>query len=186
MDQLACTCGASPSEARPESPTRRIRLHRPLDLVATLAPLRHGSTDPTIRFFGRGEVLRATLSPEGPTTEHLRHVGDEVEVEAWGPGADWGLEHAPDLIGEADDPTALHPQHRLIADLARRLSGVRLGRSEAAFEALVPAVLEQKITGLEAIRVRRRMVIAFGERAPGPTKATPACASRRRRHVWWR
>ena len=73
----------------------------PLDLAATLAPLRHGTTDPTIRFFGRTEVLRATLSPEGPTTEHLRHLGDEVEVEAWGPGADWALEHAPDLIGEA-------------------------------------------------------------------------------------
>ncbi len=124
-----------------------------------------------MRILGHREVLRATLTPEGPTTEHLRHLGDEVEVEAWGPGSDWAIEHAPDLVGEADDPTALHPQHRVIADLARRLSGVRLGRSEAAFEALVPAVLEQKITGLEAVRVRRRMVIAFGEPAPGPTNA---------------
>lgn len=47
---------------------------------------------------------------------------------------------------------------------------MRLGRSEAAFEALVPAVLEQKITGLEAVRVRRKMAFAFGEPAPGPAE----------------
>ena len=58
--------------------------------------------------------------------------------------------------------------HPVLVDLARRLPGVRLCRSGAAFEALVPAVLEQKITGLEAIRVRRHMVMRFGEAAPGP------------------
>jgi 3-methyladenine DNA glycosylase/8-oxoguanine DNA glycosylase len=60
--------------------------------------------------------------------------------------------------------------HPVLADLARRLPGVRLGRSEAAFEALVPAVLEQKITGLEAMRVRRRMALSLGESAPGPAE----------------
>ena len=133
-----------PSEARPEAPARRFRLRGPLDLAATLAPLRHGSQDPTIRIRGRSEVLRATLTPEGPATEYLRHLGDEVEVEAWGPGATWALEHAPELVGERDDPKGFHPEHPVLADLARRLVGVRLGRSEAAFEALVPAVLEQK------------------------------------------
>ncbi len=34
----------------------------------------------------------------------------------------------------------------------------------------MPAVLEQKITGLEAVRVRRRMAFAFGEPAPGPAE----------------
>ncbi|MFI5254516.1 MAG: DNA-3-methyladenine glycosylase family protein [Candidatus Limnocylindrales bacterium] len=48
------------------------------------------------------------------------------------------------------------------------MPGLRLPRSRAVFEALVPAVVEQKVTGLEAGRVRRRMVLAFGEPAPGP------------------
>jgi 3-methyladenine DNA glycosylase/8-oxoguanine DNA glycosylase len=91
-------------------------------------------------------------------------------VEAWGPGAAWALEHATDLVGERDDPAGFRPQHPVLADLARRLAGVRLGRSEAAFEALVPAILEQKITGLEAVRVRRRMALALGEPAPGPAE----------------
>ena len=164
-----------PNEARPKAPdhpasTRRFRPRGPLDLAATLAPLRHGTGDPTIRIRGRLEVLRATLTPEGPTTEHLRQLGDEVEVEAWGPGAGWALEHAPDLVGEHDDATAFHPVHPVLTDLARRLAGVRLCRSDAAFEALVPAVLEQKITGLEAVRVRRRMALALGEPAPGPAE----------------
>ena len=85
----------SPSEARPDAPARRFRLRGPLDLAATLAPLRHGSQDPTIRIRGRSEVLRATLTPEGPTTEYLRHLGDEVEVEAWGPGAGWARRARP-------------------------------------------------------------------------------------------
>ena len=32
----------------------------------------------------------------------------------------------------------------------------------------MPAVLEQKVTGLEATRVRRRLIGRFGEPAPGP------------------
>ena len=130
--------------------------------------MRHGHHDPTIRFDGQAEVIRATLTPEGPTTERLHRVGDEVEVEAWGPGAAWALEHAPDLVGDRDDPGALVPVHPVLRDLERRRPGLLLGRSEAAFEALVPAVLEQKITGSEAGRVWRRMVAAFGEPAPGP------------------
>ncbi len=61
-----------PSRRGPEaniavgSATRRLRLRGPLDLGATLAPLRHGIQDPTIRLRGRAEILRATLTPEGP------------------------------------------------------------------------------------------------------------------------
>jgi 3-methyladenine DNA glycosylase/8-oxoguanine DNA glycosylase len=93
-----------------------------------------------------------------------------VEVEAWGPGTAWLLEAAPELIGESDDPGAFRPEHPLLRDLMRRLPGLRLGRSRAVFEAIVPAILEQKITGLEAGRVRRRLVQQYGEPAPGPAE----------------
>ena len=65
---------------------RRFRPRGPLDLVLTLAPLRHGRPDLATRLLGAAGVLRATRTPEGPTTEHLRQVGDEVVVQAWGPG----------------------------------------------------------------------------------------------------
>jgi len=112
--------------------------------------------------------VRATRTPEGPATERLCHLGDEVEIEAWGPGAEWALDAAPDLVGERDDPEPLRPEHPLLRDLLRRLPGLRMGRSNAVFEALVPAILEQKITGLEAGRVRRRLLQRYGEPAPGP------------------
>jgi 3-methyladenine DNA glycosylase/8-oxoguanine DNA glycosylase len=60
------------------------------------------------------------------------------------------------------------PDHPLLDDLARRYGGVRFGRTEAVIEALVPAVLEQKITGDEARRVYRALIQAHGEPAPGP------------------
>ena len=46
-------------------------------------------------------------------------------------------------------------------------------------ESLVPAILEQKVTGIEAFRAWRALVVRYGERAPGPP-GTRACASRRR------
>jgi 3-methyladenine DNA glycosylase/8-oxoguanine DNA glycosylase len=160
---------APSSRPRGADPTlRQIRQVRPLDLGLTLAPLRHGGYDPTIHFAGRGEVIRATRTPEGPATERLRHLGEEVEVEAWGPGAAWLLDAAPALVGAGDDPSAFRPDHPRLRELARRFPGLRLPRTAAVLEALVPAVLEQKVTGLEAGRVRRRLVEGYGEPAPGP------------------
>jgi 3-methyladenine DNA glycosylase/8-oxoguanine DNA glycosylase len=161
-------CGATSSPNGPEPTLRRIRLSAPLDLRLTLAPLRHGGFDPTIRFHGRDQVVRATRTPEGPATQRLRHRGDEVEVEAWGPGAAWLLEAAPELIGESDDPSVFAPGHARLRDLVRRTPGLRMTRTRAVLEAIVPAVLEQKITGLEAGRVRQRLVEVLGEPAPGP------------------
>ena len=48
------------------------------------------------------------------------------------------------------------------------MPGLRITRSRAVFEALLPAVLTQKVTGLEAARAIRGLVRALGEPAPGP------------------
>nr|MBA2556990.1 DNA-3-methyladenine glycosylase 2 family protein [Chloroflexota bacterium] len=58
--------------------------------------------------------------------------------------------------------------HALLATLQRRLPGLRMTRTGAMLEALVPAVIEQKVTGVEARRAYRRLVRAFGAPAPGP------------------
>jgi 3-methyladenine DNA glycosylase/8-oxoguanine DNA glycosylase len=142
-------------------------LEGPFDLGRTLGQLQRGHRDPTIRIEA-DRVQRATRTPEGPVSEELIAVGTTIRVRAWGPGAAWAVAHAPGLLGLHDDPTAFHPGHPLLDDLARRYGGVRFGRTEAVLEALVPAVLEQKITGDEARRVYRALIRVHGEDAPGP------------------
>ena len=93
-----------------------------------------------------------------------------IEVEAWGPGAAWAIAQAPSLCGEHDDARGFQPHHRLIADLHHRNPGLRLPTTKAVFEALVPAVLEQKVTTVEAKAGYRALVDALGEPAPGPVR----------------
>src|SRR4029453_6290906 len=56
----------------------------------------------------------------------------------------------------------------LVGDLHRRLPGLRIARSLAVFEAMVPTILEQKVTGREARASWHAMVRAWGTPAPGP------------------
>jgi 3-methyladenine DNA glycosylase/8-oxoguanine DNA glycosylase len=139
-----------------------------LDLRRTLAPARRGPGDPTM-VLGHTGCWRATNTPEGPATTSLRHVGSRLEVEAWGAGARWAVEHAPALAGLDDDPDGFDPSsHPVVATLHRRLPGLRIGRTAAVCEALLPSVLEQKVTGLEARRSYRTLVRRLGRPAPGP------------------
>lgn len=144
-----------------------IRIERPIDLQATLGPLRRGGADPTIRCEPDG-VWRATRTPDGPAAEHLMTEPSAVRAEAWGPGAAWALERAPALIGCLDDPDAFEAHHPLLRELHRRFPGLRLGRSNAVVEALVPSILGQKVPDAEAHRSYTRLVCALGEPAPGP------------------
>ena len=147
-------------------PRQTLRLDRPLDLVSTLAPLRRGLGDPTIRI-ARGEVVRATRTADGPATIHIRQLGDQLEVETFGAGAARAMAAVPDLVGLDDDPAALRPAHPLLRRLAARHTGLRIGRTGNIVESLVPAILEQKVTGTEAFGAWRRLVRRYGEPAPG-------------------
>jgi endonuclease III len=150
-------------------PTRtRFELRKPLDLALTIGPAGHGAS---LRLHDR-EVWRATLTPEGPATVRLAHVDGAIEVEAWGRGAAWAAEGAAALCGEEDDDTGFRPTHPLLADVHRRHPGLRLPKTRAVFEILVPTVLAQKVTGVEAHRSYRALVSALGEPAPGPAGLT--------------
>lgn len=148
---------------------------RPLSVGSTLSALRRGSADPCMRVEPGELVWRATRTPEGPALLRLwpRPRLGEVEATAWGPGADWVLDGVPDLLGEQDDPAGFEPlaQHpRLLAALRAR-PGWRVPRSRAVFESLVPAALEQRVTGREARAAWRSLVVRYGEPAPGPGQA---------------
>jgi 3-methyladenine DNA glycosylase/8-oxoguanine DNA glycosylase len=74
------------------------------------------------------------------------------------------------MLGADDDPTGFASgAHPVMAAAFRRFGpGWRLLRTERVVEALVPAVLEQRVTGMEASRAWAALVRAFGEPAPGP------------------
>lgn len=160
----------------PDESTREWRPGYRLDLPAVLGPLRRGRGDPTWRLGDEagagGTVWRAGTTPEGAATLRVSRRGDgTVLAGAWGPGAEWTLHGLPELLGAADRPEEFVAHHPLVADAWRRLPGLRLGASGRVWDVLMPAVLEQKVTGVEARRSWRELCRRFGEPAPGPAPA---------------
>jgi len=150
------------------APLRRlVELPGPVDVRATLSPLARGPHDPCVRR-GPREVWRATHTPDGPGTQRLRAVAGGVDVEAFGPGAAWLIEHAPALVGAHDNGHEFAPADRLVAELHRRDRALRLTAAGNPVELMVPTVLEQKVTSQEAHRAWSRLVRAHGAPAPGP------------------
>ena len=146
---------------------RHLPLPFPVDLRRSLRPLRVGRADPTIHL-GERALVRATRTPDGPATLRVDHQGDRLLVEAWGPGSEWALEAAPGLLGLLDDAESFDPPVGLIQRLHREAPGLRLPRTGRVVEALIPAVLGQRVTSFEARRSFVQLVERFGEPAPGP------------------
>ncbi len=105
----------------------------------------------------------------GAATVCYEPVGASVRVQAWGPGAAWCISNAPDVLGARDCLDGWEPKkHPLIYELNRHWDALRMVATGQVFEAIVPTVLEQKITSEEAHEHWRRMVWKWGEPAPGP------------------
>jgi 3-methyladenine DNA glycosylase/8-oxoguanine DNA glycosylase len=147
--------------------TRTVHTRRPVDLGLTLRPLQHGGrNDPSVRV-GRRDAWRASDTPMGPATVHLRSTGPTtVAARAWGPGAAAALDHVGELIGVDDDPPSLAGIHPTVTELAKRLPGLRIGRTGSVLDALVPTVLAQRVIGAEAGFAHLGMVRARGRSAP--------------------
>ena len=142
----------------------------PIDLDLTLAPVRRGTGDPTMRVDADGTWWRATRTPSGPATTSLTPLGSsDIRVDAWGPGAEWALEAAPDLVGANDSLDGFSPKGKL-GELHRRFAGLRVPRTRAVFEAAFASVLEQLVSGKEARTSHRQITRAWGEAAPGPAE----------------
>ena len=146
---------------------RFIPIDTPGELRATLSGLGRGPYDPTIAL-GSREVWRATHTPDGPGTQRLTAVVGGIEVEAFGPGATWLLDRAPALIGAYDRGHEFVPVDRRIGELHRRYPGLRLTTAGNPVEIMVPTILEQKVTSIEAHRAYGRLVRSHGQVAPGP------------------
>ncbi|MEO7123244.1 MAG: DNA-3-methyladenine glycosylase 2 family protein, partial [Lacisediminihabitans sp.] len=159
----------------------------PVDLRSTLAPIGRGPFDPTFRWEGKDAWLTLRTT-DGPATLHLRQ-GDGIVATAWGPGATHAIASVPALCGAADDPSTFDARAEpLLAEAQRRMPGLRLTRTHRLFAALVPAILEQKVTSVEALRSWRRLVTTFGDEAPGPAplgmRVIPAADTWKRIPSW--
>ncbi|KHF43902.1 DNA-3-methyladenine glycosylase family protein [Saccharomonospora viridis] len=141
----------------------------PLDAVTVLSPLRRGRGDPCLRHDDGGRTWVTGNTSEGPGTLVFRVCGDgTVEARAWGDGAQVLLDGLPDLLGAADDDSGFVAHHDVVARARRRLPSLRLTSTGRVWDALVPAVLEQKVTRYEAHRSWRELCRWFGAPAPGP------------------
>jgi 3-methyladenine DNA glycosylase/8-oxoguanine DNA glycosylase len=159
-----------------------------VDVRLVLSVHSRGQRDPACRTDASGAVWRTVLTPDGPGTLRVSartrqrygesasgsspdSGGTTITAAAWGPGAGWLLDMLPSLLGEHDDPASFAPAHPLLREMAGRHPGARVGRSGRVLEALIPAILEQKVVGAEARRAWHYLLSRFGQPAPGPAPA---------------
>jgi 3-methyladenine DNA glycosylase/8-oxoguanine DNA glycosylase len=141
---------------------------RRLDVGLTLGPLGHGPGDPTFHRAADGSVWRTSLLRGGPVTQRFVPAGPhDVVVHLWGEGAAEAAEVLPVLLGEDDDAAGFEPPPQA-RTAHRHAAGLRMVRSDRVLEALVPAVLEQRVQTVTAHRAWRWLVTRYGTAAPGP------------------
>jgi 3-methyladenine DNA glycosylase/8-oxoguanine DNA glycosylase len=135
----------------------------------TLAPLRRGRGDPCFRAPGDGSVWRTSLLPSGSVTARISRVApNAAQGVAWGSGAEEFIETLPAMLGLEDDDSDFVPGHPTVAAAHRRVPHLRLGRTGLVLEALIPAIIEQRVPGADAFRSWRVLVTKYGTPAPGP------------------
>ncbi len=138
----------------------------------TLSPLRRGRGDPCYHDAPDGAIWRTSRMASGPVTARITRAGpDGVDCEAWGPGAAEFVESVPAMLGADDDAAGFAPEEPTVAAAHRRVPHLRLGRTGRVLEALVPAVIEQRVSGMDARRAWRWLLRKYGEPAPGPAPA---------------
>lgn len=148
-----------------------MRFPGPVSPAHTLAPHRRGPGDPCLQIDG-GVIWRTSLQTTGPVSARItRTAPDTVDCQAWGEGATEFCDNLPALLGADDDTTGFQPTHPTVALAHQRVPHLRIGRTGRVLEALIPAVLEQRVQGVEAFRSWRLLVTKFGSPAPGPAPA---------------
>ncbi|WP_036527019.1 DNA-3-methyladenine glycosylase [Nocardia sp. CNY236] len=151
---------------------RIVTADRPIDLASTLAPLGRGAGDPCHRVTSDGAHWYASRLPSGPVTYRLAQSdAHTVPARAWGAGAAEFLDGLERTLCVDEDLSDFIPRHPKLVHAHRCFPGLRMLRTGRVFEALVPAVLEQKVHTVSARASWRKLVRQFGEPAPGPAPA---------------
>lgn len=155
----------------------------PYNLAGTVGTLQCGAHDPAFIVQGPDSWL-AFRTVDGPATLALRQRGplndSRIQASAWGPGAARALESVPRLLGADDDWSAFdHSEFRAtLPELARKGRyldpGLRLPACGRMLDTMARAILEQKVTGIEAKRAWRYLLTRHGDPAPGAGDVAPA------------
>lgn len=149
--------------------TKTWRPPGPVDVAATLSVHQRGPYDPAYRSDERGAIWRVCRQGGEPATVRVEVLATgELSATAWGPGSEAAIEAVRGWLGGYDDPSAFEPVHASLREAQRRFPGTLIGRTGLVVEALVPAVLEQKVQSVEAYRSWETLLRWYGELAPGP------------------
>ncbi|GAA1404276.1 hypothetical protein AUR04nite_09340 [Glutamicibacter uratoxydans] len=148
---------------------------RPVSLTKSLGILRRGLGDPTIRL-APNEAWLAFATPFGDASLRISKsaLNSPATISAWGSGASWAVEHAPDLLGASDDWSDFDASDfaQSLPEMVRRVRSENLDlilpRTNRIFDHLLGAVLEQRVTGIEANHAWRWLIRHKGRAAPGP------------------
>jgi 3-methyladenine DNA glycosylase/8-oxoguanine DNA glycosylase len=172
-----------------EAKERTLSFPGPASPGLTLAPQRRGPGDPCYQLDAQRAIWRTSLQDSGPVTARIQRTApDTVACQAWGEGAQEYLDALPTLLGLDDDASDFQPQHPVVAAAAARVPHLRLGRTGRVLEALIPAVIEQRVPGADAFRAWRLLVTKFGTPAPGPAptrmRVPPSAEAWRRIPSW--
>lgn len=136
----------------------------PWNLRTILGPMSRGAGDPCYRF-DRDALWITGVTPE-PFTARL---APGITGTFWGPGAQWAASMLPHWLGADDDPSGFTPQHPIVESQWRRHHATwRVPRTMLTWQIAIAAVLEQRVTGVEARNAWRRLVYDHGGSAPGP------------------
>ena len=178
-----------PGPGGPPASERTLTFPGPVSPGLSLAPLRRGPGDPCFQTGTDGAIWRTSLRDSGPVTARItRSAPDTVICQAWGRGAGEFLDALPALLGADDDTTDFRPRHPIVETAWRRVPHLRLGRTGRVLEALIPAILEQRVPGADAFRSWRLLVTKFGTEAPGPApegmRVPPSAEAWRRVPSW--
>ncbi len=159
----------------------------PYSLHQTLGTLLRGTGDPSFSLRPDG-FWTAFTTPDGPATLRLTAASaygpggnseTAVDAQAWGPGSAAGLAGVPRLLGAEDDWSAFDEPAfhatlpRMVRDARRRNKAVRLPSTGRVVDCLVPTILEQKVTVIEARRAYRYLMYRYGSPAPSAGLAAP-------------
>lgn len=141
---------------------------RTVPVADILGSLRRGAGDPTMVLASR-DLWWAVSTPLGPAVSwwQVQAHGpsdDEVRLLAVGPGAAWFAGRLSGMLGGADDVSGFRAQHDQVAAALRhrRHRDWRVPRTELVLGALVPSILEQKVTGKQAFAGYRHLVLRHG------------------------
>jgi 3-methyladenine DNA glycosylase/8-oxoguanine DNA glycosylase len=122
---------------------------------------------PTFRADGQDRASYALWTDSGPATVSLEYSDGDLRASAVGSGAAEALAAVPRTVGLDDDPSLFDAGSGLVREMHRRYHGLRFGATGRVFDALLPAIIGQRVTTDEARRSYRKLVRMTGEPAPG-------------------